>query len=106
MHNLRVAHQNCTYMCHTPEQEALGRALEIEIGRLGSLESYFARLRTSLYEKRELVIAATKAAGMKPIVPSGGYFILTDWTAISKQFDFHSRKDKFEEQLIRISYWF
>lgn len=64
----------------------MGRALEIEYERLGTPESYFNRLRNDLYEKRELVVKMIKEAGMKPIVPSGGYFILTDWTPLSKYY--------------------
>ncbi len=74
--NLQIAHQNCTYMCQTPEQEAAGAALEIEIERLGSEQSYFHKLTKDLVNKRDDMVNAIKDAGLIPVVPEGGYFIL------------------------------
>lgn len=83
--NLQIAHQNCTYMCQTPEQEAVGSALEVEIELLGSEESHFHKLTKELVGKRDEMVKAIRDVGMIPVVPEGGYFILVDWTPIGNE---------------------
>lgn len=69
-------------MCQTPEQEAVAAALEVEIGRLGTEQSHFQKLTKELVGKRDEMVKAIRDAGMVPVVPQGGYFILVDWTPI------------------------
>ncbi|CAL8073140.1 unnamed protein product [Orchesella dallaii] len=85
MRNLQIAHQNCTYMCQTPEQEAVGAALENELELLGKPTSYFHQMRKELTLKREQLSKAISDAGMTPILPQGGYFILAKWTSLKKK---------------------
>jgi len=80
--NLQIAHQNCTYMCQTPEQEAVAVALEKELTNLGTPASYFHKLREDLKEKRDFLVEAVRESGMNPVIPQGGYFLLTNWTPL------------------------
>lgn len=93
MRNLQIAHQNCTYMCQTPEQEAVARAFEIEMDLLGITKSETERsegttsflmdMRRKLTERRTILAVAISSAGMIPILPQGGYFILANWSPLS-----------------------
>ncbi|CAG7721451.1 unnamed protein product [Allacma fusca] len=87
LRNLQVAHENCTYMCHTPEQEAVGAALEHELTLLTSEKSFFRRIREELTRKREFWKNAVLQSGMTPIVPQGGYFMLVDWASLGPKPD-------------------
>lgn len=71
-------------MCQTPEQEAVAAALEVEIENLGTEKSFFRQMTSQLVHKRDEMVEALRAAGMVPVVPEGGYFILADWSPISK----------------------
>jgi kynurenine--oxoglutarate transaminase/cysteine-S-conjugate beta-lyase/glutamine--phenylpyruvate transaminase len=93
MENLQIAHQNCTYMCQTPEQEALGAALEIEVKLLGTPKSFFLKLVTELNERRHIVMKMLQDAGMVPIVPEGGYFVMTNWLPLAPKIDLSKETD-------------
>ena len=66
-------------MCQTPEQEALATALEIEIERLGTPQSYFYQMVQDLTEKRRKLVQSLRDVSAIPIVPEGGYFVMTNW---------------------------
>lgn len=94
MRNLQIAHQNCTYMCQTPEQEAVGAAFENELEYLGIVKptaekgklegsSYLMEMRKELKHRRGILVKAINDAGMIPILPQGGYFILANWKPLS-----------------------
>jgi len=36
-------------------------------------------------------------AGMKPIIPDGGYFMIADWSSLESQIDLSSEKDKYKD---------
>merc|ERR1712020_95054 len=91
--NCQVAHQNCVYVCPTPIQEAVARALEVEIKRLGYSESYFNVLKTELKKKRDFLCTAIKDAGMVPVIPEGGYFVMADWSKLEGKVDLTSEDD-------------
>ncbi|RUS87214.1 hypothetical protein EGW08_005054 [Elysia chlorotica] len=81
----QVAHQNCTYTSPTPTQEAVARGLELEISRLGTPESYLTSLAEELLPKRDNLVQQLVDAGLKPVVPEGGYFMMADYTG--KEFE-------------------
>lgn len=85
IHNLQVVHQNCVYTCSTPLQEAIARGFEIEIDRLESSECFFNSLNSQLERKRKLLANVIREAGMNPIFPQGGYFIVSDWLPIGME---------------------
>lgn len=97
MVNLQMVHQNCVYTGTTPIQEAVAISFEKEISRLGSDECFFVQLPKELEAKRDMMAKALSDAGMKPVIPEGGYFMLTDWSPISKHVDLNSENDKYRD---------
>lgn len=88
MKYVQLFHQNCIYTCPTPIQEAVAESFEIEVSRMGSDKSYWSNLAHSLRAKRDLMVDYLRKANMEPTVPEGGYFLLADTSAISKNYDF------------------
>ena len=82
--NCQVAHQNCVYACPTPIQEAVARAFEKELARLDSPDCYFKSIAVDLQQRRDLIASILTEAGLTPVIPEGGYFIMADWSAYSK----------------------
>ncbi|CAL1540448.1 unnamed protein product [Lymnaea stagnalis] len=78
----QIMHQNCTYNCPTPIQEAVARGLELEKSRLGSPGSYLISLAASLKPKRDKLASVLEEVGMKPVIPEGGYFMMADYTSM------------------------
>ena len=79
-----MAHQNCVYACPTPIQEAVARAFELELKRIESPECYFTSISVDLQKRRDMIVNILEEAGLPPVVPEGGYFIMADWTPLSK----------------------
>lgn len=60
--------------------------LEVGIARAfdeAERRGYFESLASSLRQKRDVLVAALAAAGLRPIVPGGGYFVMTDTSNLS-----------------------
>jgi len=87
MKYLQAVHQDCVYTCSTTLQEAIAVGLEFETKRLGTPECYFDELSRMLLPKRDWMMQFLSAAGLKPIVPDGGYFVLADYSALKGPFD-------------------
>lgn len=83
----QVIHQHSVYTCTTPVQEAVARGFEIEIERFGTPECYFLSLPAELNEKRKKIAKMLSDAGINPIIPEGGYFIMADVREIMKKID-------------------
>lgn len=60
--------------------QGLLRNLEV----IGQPECYFSSLSEELEGKRDRMAAIVKEAGMTPVVPEGGYFMLVDVTSLSE----------------------
>ena len=102
MENLRVAHQNCTYMCQTPEQEAVAAALEQQLDlTFNNPASFFSKLRSELGRKREFWKNVLTQAGWTPVVPEGGYFMLANWTNMEPKADISGDTGPEDLRLIR-----
>lgn len=84
IHNIRVIHQNCVYSSCTPLQEAVACVLERQLDILNTEQSYFQLLEQTLEKKRDFTARFLTDAGMKPIIPDGGYFIFADWSSLCK----------------------
>ena len=85
---VQLFHQNCIYTCPTPIQEAVAKSFEIEISRMGTPQSYWSNLASSLRTKRDYMADFLRKANMDPTIPEGGYFLLADTSSISKNYDF------------------
>uniref|UniRef100_A0A8B9Q918 Aminotransferase class I/classII large domain-containing protein n=1 Tax=Apteryx owenii TaxID=8824 RepID=A0A8B9Q918_APTOW len=83
LQHLRTVHQNSVYHCATAAQEAVAQGFQRELERLGQADSYFAHLARELQGKRDRLVQSLDAAGMKPIVPEGTYFLVADISAFA-----------------------
>ena len=69
------------FLCH---QEAVSVALEVEFTRFGRPECYYNELPAQLKPKRDKIAKILSDVGMVPTIPEGGYFILADFSSLSK----------------------
>ncbi|KAG7263965.1 hypothetical protein CRUP_001023, partial [Coryphaenoides rupestris] len=80
--HLQTVMQNTLYTCSTPLQEAVAQGLLRDFQRLGQPDCYFSSLAAELEGKRDRMAAILQEAGMSPILPEGGYFMLVDVTPL------------------------
>ncbi|XP_030311626.1 kynurenine--oxoglutarate transaminase 3 isoform X3 [Calypte anna] len=81
--HLQVVHQNTLYTCPTPLQEALAQALWIDYRRMDDPGCYFHSLSQELESKRDRMARLLQEAGLKPVVPDGGYFMIADVSTLN-----------------------
>lgn len=68
----------------TPIQAAVAKLIEDQLPLLNTNEGHFNQMKSFLEEKRDRLLKVLVQAGFKPIVPQGGYFIVADYTNLSK----------------------
>ena len=66
-------HQFITYSGAAPLQEAAAVALETAVAN-----TYYADLRNMYQAKRDFLVESLQAAGLRPFVPQGAYFVMAD----------------------------
>lgn len=59
-------------------------AFEREYELFGTEESYFKQLPTQLQSKRLRLAECLRSVGLQPILPEGGYFMITDISSLSE----------------------
>ncbi len=69
--SLRQVHDFLTVCAATPLQHAVRGALQLP-------PSYYARLQKGYARRRGLILKALSAAGLKPHVPQGAYYVMAD----------------------------
>uniref|UniRef100_A0A8R1XR71 Cysteine-S-conjugate beta-lyase 2 n=1 Tax=Onchocerca volvulus TaxID=6282 RepID=A0A8R1XR71_ONCVO len=87
---LKRIHQNCVFTCSTPIQEAVAEAFEkeLDIIKTNPTESYLKKGITSdLIQQRDRMASILRCAGMKPIIPDSGYFMVADFSQLDKAED-------------------
>ena len=50
------------------------------------LKGYFTSISVDLQARRDMIVSILEEAGLPPVVPEGGYFIMADWTPFSEFF--------------------
>ncbi|XP_053549899.1 kynurenine--oxoglutarate transaminase 3 isoform X2 [Bombina bombina] len=91
--HLQTVHQNCIYTCPTPLQEALAHALMKDLKRMDEPECYFSSLAQELKPKRDRMASLLQEAGLKPIIPEGGYFMVADVSVLNVDLS-HMKEDE------------
>ncbi|KAM8930320.1 kynurenine--oxoglutarate transaminase 3 [Pelodytes ibericus] len=76
--HLQTVQQNSNYTCATPLQEALAHSLFKDLKRMDGPDCYFTSLALELEPKRERMARLLEEAGLKPVIPEGGYFMVAD----------------------------
>ena len=62
----------------------MGTAVELELSRFGHDDCYFQGLAKELMPKRDYMAAFLKEAGLKPVLPEGGYFMIADYSKLGE----------------------
>ena len=76
-------------------QKALSICFEREIAIFNQPECYFQSLAMELLPKRDYIADVLRTAGLEPIIPQGGYFIMADFTKLGMLLDKHLQLSKF-----------
>ncbi|XP_068599141.1 kynurenine--oxoglutarate transaminase 3-like [Brachionichthys hirsutus] len=82
--HLQTVMQNSLYACPTPLQEAMAQGLLHNFELMGQPECYFSSLAEELEAKKDRLAAILQEAGMTPVVPEGGYFMIVDVSALNQ----------------------
>jgi kynurenine--oxoglutarate transaminase/cysteine-S-conjugate beta-lyase/glutamine--phenylpyruvate transaminase len=88
---MTAVQQWVNFSAPTPNQDAMAQALVT--ARQESFEgydTYYDYLAAEYHRKRDLLVAALQSAGMTPVIPPGGFFIMADTSHI----DFDWKEDE------------
>ncbi|XP_030647308.1 kynurenine--oxoglutarate transaminase 3 isoform X2 [Chanos chanos] len=91
--HLQTVMQNSLYTCPTPLQEAVAQGLLKNYELMGQPDCYFSSLATELEVKRDRLAGILQDAGMSPIIPEGGYFMIVDVTVLNQDLS-HIKDDE------------
>uniref|UniRef100_A0A3Q4GSE9 Kynurenine aminotransferase 1 n=1 Tax=Neolamprologus brichardi TaxID=32507 RepID=A0A3Q4GSE9_NEOBR len=91
---MKTIHQNSVYHCATAAQEAVAHGFEREYELFGTPESYFQQLPAMLHHKRKKLASCLESVGLQPIMPEGGYFMVTDISSVKVDLNDPSTKDE------------
>jgi len=69
------AHQFITFAVHHPSQEAIAYALNLP-------DTYYQGFQSMYATKRQLMLDALSAGGLKCLAPQGTYFVMADYTDV------------------------
>jgi N-succinyldiaminopimelate aminotransferase len=69
------AHQFVTFAVHHPSQEAIAYALNLP-------GTYYETFQAMYEQKRQLMLAALDAGGLKGFTPEGTYFVMADYSGV------------------------
>nr|XP_055126788.1 kynurenine--oxoglutarate transaminase 1 isoform X4 [Symphalangus syndactylus] len=78
MKHLRTMHQNSIFHCPTQSQAAVAESFEREQLLFRQPSSYFVQFPQAMQRCRDHMIRSLQSVGLKPIIPHGSYFLITD----------------------------
>jgi kynurenine--oxoglutarate transaminase/cysteine-S-conjugate beta-lyase/glutamine--phenylpyruvate transaminase len=78
-----LTNQWVQFSVSTPAQQAIAWAFEEADRPYEGHDTYFDWLRGQYARKRSMLASALTAAGLKPVVPEGGFFIMADTSAVA-----------------------
>ncbi|KAJ8418529.1 hypothetical protein AAFF_G00000280 [Aldrovandia affinis] len=99
--HLQTVMQNTLYTCPTPLQEAVAQGLLRDYELMGSPDCYFCSLALELEGKRDRMAAILQSAGMSPIIPEGGYFMIADVTALNKDLSHMEGDEAYDYKFVK-----
>lgn len=77
----------------------------LDCERMGKPDCYFSTLAEELEGKRDRMADILKQAGMCPVVPEGGYFMLADVTALSEQIFCWNNESNLRNSFVKFITW-
>uniref|UniRef100_A0A8C7NHA0 Kynurenine aminotransferase 1 n=1 Tax=Oncorhynchus mykiss TaxID=8022 RepID=A0A8C7NHA0_ONCMY len=92
--HLKTVHQNSVYHCATAAQEAVAQGFQREYELFGTPESYFLQLPEMLNQKRKKLATCLESVGLQPILPEGGYFMISDISSLKVDLNDPSTQDE------------
>uniref|UniRef100_A0A8C5WLF8 Kynurenine--oxoglutarate transaminase 3 n=1 Tax=Leptobrachium leishanense TaxID=445787 RepID=A0A8C5WLF8_9ANUR len=98
---LMTVQQNCIYTCATPLQEALAQALFKDFKRMDEPDCYFNSLAVELEAKRDRMAQLLQQAGLKPVVPEGGYFIIADISVLDVDLSEMTKDEPYDYKFVK-----
>ncbi|KAF2984452.1 hypothetical protein EK904_003396, partial [Melospiza melodia maxima] len=99
--HLQVVHQNTLYTCPTPLQEALAQAFWMDYKRMDDPDCYFYSLSRELESKRDRMAQLLKGAGLKPVIPDGGYFMIVDVSTLNVDLSDVDEKQPYDYKFVK-----
>ncbi|KAG9483178.1 kynurenine--oxoglutarate transaminase 3 isoform X2 [Eleutherodactylus coqui] len=99
--HLQTVQQNSIYTCPTPLQEALAHALFKDLKRMDEAECYFNELPRELEVKRDRVARLLQEAGLKPVIPQGGYFMVADVSVLGVDLSDFKNDEAYDYRFIK-----
>ncbi|XP_061744289.1 kynurenine--oxoglutarate transaminase 3-like isoform X2 [Nerophis ophidion] len=99
--HLQTVMQNTLYTCPTPLQEAVAQSLLRNYEMMGQPECYLTSLAEELEGKRDRLAAILQEAGLSPIVPEGGYFMLADVTALNQNLSHMGDDEAYDYKFVK-----
>ncbi|KFP39026.1 Kynurenine--oxoglutarate transaminase 3 [Chlamydotis macqueenii] len=99
--HLQVVHQNTLYTCPTPLQEALAQAFWIDYKRMDDPDCYFYSLSRELESKRDRMAQLLQEAGLNPIIPDGGYFMIVDVSTLNVDLSDVDEKQPYDYKFVK-----
>jgi len=82
VHAVTAVQQWVNFSAPTPNQDAIAQCLLMAKEPYEGFDSYYFWVAEEYKRKRGLLCDALKTGGMQPIVPDGGFFIMTDTSNI------------------------
>ncbi|CAJ1059756.1 kynurenine--oxoglutarate transaminase 3-like [Xyrichtys novacula] len=99
--HLQTVMQNTLYTCPTPLQEAVAQGLLLNLKMIDQPECYFSSLAEELEGKRDRMAAILQEAGMTPVIPEGGYFMLVDVTSLNQDLSHMDDDDAYDYKFVK-----
>ncbi|KAI1889369.1 hypothetical protein AGOR_G00178540 [Albula goreensis] len=99
--HLQTVMQNTLYTCPTPLQEAVAQGLVRDYGLMGNPDCYFCSLAEELEGKRDRMAAILQSAGMTPVIPEGGYFMIVDVAALNKDLSHMGDDEPYDYKFVK-----
>ncbi|XP_058794229.1 kynurenine aminotransferase-like [Phymastichus coffea] len=98
---IKLLHMNVVDSTPAPQQVAIAFAFEEEIRNFGSPNSYFTKHREYVRNHRDMLVNAFIDVGLKPVITSGGFCTLVNWTSIKSKLPQMSKSMDFLVWLIK-----
>lgn len=95
-----ASHINDINVCPTLFQEAVARCYENEFKQIDSPECYFNSVSKELKRKRDYLAEQLSEAGLEPIIPDGGYFMLADISKVFHDHKFQTDAKEYKDQKV------
>uniref|UniRef100_A0A3P9PH85 Kynurenine--oxoglutarate transaminase 3 n=1 Tax=Poecilia reticulata TaxID=8081 RepID=A0A3P9PH85_POERE len=99
--HLQTVMQNTLYTCPTPLQEAVAQGLLLNYKLMGQPDCYFSSLAEELEGKRDRLAAILQEAGMSPVIPEGGYFMLVDVTPLNQDLSHMGDDEAYDYKFVK-----